>query len=525
MILVLSANTLSDNGFREHSQSRSSNFNILSNVKLSENININLVINYFNAPYLLNPSSLNKEDALNRPTWVRPFVINQGSGKKVEQGQGGITVKYQKEEKSLETTVYGIYRNLLNPVPGRIINVNRTGGGLRSLYVTPLEIFGTRIIGVVGGDLEYQSDNRKEYENDGVDYSIGDSSDPNEIFKMLRFGGKLLEQDESIIGLGLFAKMEIELPSDFFVSAGLRYDNNNFQVKDLLVSKSPQNSTGINMNQFSPMLGLSYKLNRQFNLFANYSTAFQTPTMNEMGNSPQAIYGFNKELKPETFQNIELGMRSYLINYSLFTNLTLYRLKIKNMLVPYQNPNTEGEETYYRNAGEATNYGAELSTEWIYSKHLKSNLSVSLSDFRYDDLLVEYPENDSLKIAQLSGNKVPGIPEFRFSAGLKFLLTPFSGEVYFRYVNKYFTNDFNGSESVQDSDNWGYWNDGYYTVDFYFNFEESIKVGKLFIFSGINNIFNVRYNASIIPNASGQRFFEPSSSRYWFFGIRFSFGD
>jgi len=43
------------------------------------------------------------------------------------------------------------------------------------------------------------------------------------------------------------------------------------------------------------------------------------------------------------------------------------------------------------------------------------------------------------------------------------------------------------------------------------------EVGRVFL--GIDNIFDVQYNGSIVPNAFGNRFFEPAPGRTVYVGI------
>jgi iron complex outermembrane receptor protein len=43
------------------------------------------------------------------------------------------------------------------------------------------------------------------------------------------------------------------------------------------------------------------------------------------------------------------------------------------------------------------------------------------------------------------------------------------------------------------------------------------------IFGGVNNLFDAHYSGSIVPNAAGDRFFEPAPARGWYAGINVSF--
>ena len=54
-------------GFRENSAVSTRSVNIISKQQFNNKISLQAVLNYYDAPYLLNPSSLNKTDAQNNP--------------------------------------------------------------------------------------------------------------------------------------------------------------------------------------------------------------------------------------------------------------------------------------------------------------------------------------------------------------------------------------------------------------------------------------------------------------------------
>ena len=83
-------------------------------------VELNTVFNLYDAPYLLNPSSLNKEIVDDDPRRTRSFVKAQGVAKKVRQGQAGLTLRHTPDRDIESTfTTYGLDRSLLNPIPGR----------------------------------------------------------------------------------------------------------------------------------------------------------------------------------------------------------------------------------------------------------------------------------------------------------------------------------------------------------------------------------------------------------------------
>jgi iron complex outermembrane receptor protein len=40
---------------------------------------------------------------------------------------------------------------------------------------------------------------------------------------------------------------------------------------------------------------------------------------------------------------------------------------------------------------------------------------------------------------------------------------------------------------------------------------------------GINNLFDKKYNGSVVPNALGERYFEPAPGRNWYAGLRINY--
>ena len=52
-------------------------------------------------------------------------------------------------------------------------------------------------------------------------------------------------------------------------------------------------------------------------------------------------------------------------------------------------------------------------------------------------------------------------------------------------------------------------------------YRDIIGVGNINLKLGVENLFNIRYNGSIIPNAFGNNFYEPGSDRAIFTAINF----
>ena len=145
-------------------------------------------------------------------------------------------------------------------------------------------------------NFEVQNDSRIEYINLGLSSNSG--VNPEETFDNLMYGEKVLEQDESVNGLGLFTQLGFEPINQLNFTIGIRYDNYLFEVDDNLILDGINNSDNLYMDYLSPLFGVKYSYLKNHDIYANYATSFQTPTTNELSNNPNAEGGFNESLKP-----------------------------------------------------------------------------------------------------------------------------------------------------------------------------------------------------------------------------------
>ncbi len=123
---------------------------------------------------------------------------------------------------------------MFNPIPGNIIDLKRFFGGIRSNYSFTLRLLKNDFKFLTGIDYEFQNDDRKEYENNGVaDYS---SLSKSEVISNVSVGNNILNQKEKVNGLGAFSKIEFTPINDLSISFGLRYDKYKFSVIDNLLS-------------------------------------------------------------------------------------------------------------------------------------------------------------------------------------------------------------------------------------------------------------------------------------------------
>lgn len=517
---VINMNHLWLDGYRDFSEARSTNINAIGRHTLSERITLTTVFNYYDAPYLLNPSSLDKATADTAATSARLFVQRQGASKKIKQGQGGVTAQYNDMAgNQLEMTLYGLERTLFNPIPGRIIDLDRSGGGVRTVFSRETPLGGTMLRWTAGADLEFLSDTRKEFDNGGIPSSEDGNVHDDKIFRLLTVGTQRLNQDEKVFGVGPFAELELTPHPAWIFTLGGRYDSYHFRVDDHFQTDNVDYSGTRTMDQFSPMAGVTYRPHPFMTVYGNFATSYQTPTTTELSNRPAGEGGFNPDLKPEQQRGFEVGFKRLWPAYHLTWDTAFYIFNINDMLIPFQVNDPNSEEIFFRNVGKTQNKGMELGISWTPVPAWRLSLAYTVMDFEFKDFQVEQQVNNTPTLFQLKGNEVPGVPPQHVFVGLHFRhATGLFAETNLQWIDRYFANDFNGpapggTKPVRD-----FINDAYALVDLRFGIQRGIRGVGVDIFFGVDNVLNKRYNGSIVPNAAADRFFEPAAGRTWFLG-------
>lgn len=508
--LLLSADRTDYSGFREFSTSRLYHINSVLRHYLSDRTSLTWVLNLMHAPFMLNPSSLTREDAEERPQMARDFVQQQVAGKRVSQGQSGLTLRTQVgQQGEVSSTLYGIGRDLYNPIPGAVIDLERWSGGWRNVYERPLELPNSTLNLTAGVDIEYQTDQRREYENPGVSEEVLAETPPVGLLDRLEPGRQSLAQRERVLSSGLFSVLSWKWKEKLVLTTGLRYDWYRFTVAGMQQPSAPQNTE---FSQLSPSVGVLYHLSEKLKPYVNFSTAFQTPTANEFSNDPSGG-AFNTQLRPERLHSIEAGLRKQ--GRKLRGELTGFYFEVRNQLIPYQ-LSGQSDITYYRNAGQASNRGLELWLEYAPQPWLALTVSYTYMHYVFDDYVVE----SDVGRVQLAGNRVPGVPAHNLFMGLR--VQHHSGvkaDMNVRWVGEYFASDFNGPPPGTAAPVADFINEGYWLADLRLGYEWEWNRGSITLFGGINNLLDIRYNGSITPNAFGNRFFEPAPGRSYYAGV------
>lgn len=427
-----------------------------------------------------NPGALS--DSLLRVDRHQAFRNNvvQRTGERGQQGQVGARWLTDVRGSPLEISAHLLARGIDNPIPPRIIDLTRSAGGMRVAMQRAVGPAGLSL-GVEG---QFQRDLRLNFVNDSG-----------------RRGARVLDQRERVAALAPFARGWLESRDGAFsVLAGLRRDRQRFSVRDRLVSSSnPDDSGDRDMGAWSPSLGITARIREGMHLYANAGTSFETPTTSELANRATGAGGFNPDLQPQRTRSIEAGLNAQVGSF-LSVQASAYRATVRDALIPFEVPGSPGRQ-FFRNSGRATHRGAEL---WVRSPAQRDVVvrgSYTYTRARFD--------GGTSGGTSLAGRRIPGIAPHHFDGTIE--VAPPARALHValdaRFLSAMPANDVNSAQSPP-----------YAIADLRAWFTPR-RATYLVPFAGISNLANRDYNASVVINAVGRRYFEPGPGRTFYLGL------
>lgn len=497
--LMASISRFETDGFRQNAHAEITQANFVVRRELTADTELRGVFNLYDSPFAESPSFLNRADASTAPQrdadgeciagacLARGIAAARGWGEGASQGQGGVTLEHRfGAAQRFRATGWGMWRNLDATGAFRNIDLGRTGFGFRSEYLGAAEAGTVTIDWAAGVDVATQNDDRMEFGQAGD----GSSTD-------LR-----VDQTEDVLSAGPFAQIGIAPTDRVRFSAGVRWNYYDFRAGDRRLEDGDQ-SGDRTMDAVSPSVGVTVAAARNVNLFANFATAYETPTTVELSNTPTGEGGFNQALEPEDLASFEFGVRGLAEPARLRYEAAFYIADVANAFVPVQRPD---DEIFQVNAGETSRNGLELLLEWAPDATFSARFAYTWQDFAFDRFV--------LNGVDYAGFREPGAPPHRVFGGVTHR-APFglTSMATVRWVDAYTLDNANTAY------NWAYT-----VVDLRFAFDTIGGGADFRPFIGIDNLFGERYNSSTITNAFGGRYYEPSPGREVYVGMTVGFG-
>ncbi|WP_276480446.1 TonB-dependent receptor plug domain-containing protein [Paraflavitalea pollutisoli] len=119
----------------------------------------------------------------------------------------------------------------------------------------------------------------------------------------------------------------------------------------------------------------SYLINRQFKVFANFSSAYKVPTLYQLYSEYQNPY---TDLKPEKAITYEGGVQYFSTNNLVNARVAVFKRDVKDAIVFYSNPTTWA--SYYINQDKQNDWGFEIEPTINFKDKIKLILSYSYVD-------------------------------------------------------------------------------------------------------------------------------------------------
>jgi iron complex outermembrane receptor protein len=450
-------------------------------------------------PVADDPGALTLKALQANPRAADPLSVTKRARKSVTQLKLGLTATHAVlDSGEVTATIYGGPRSLYNPLTYAIVDLEHAvvGGSVRATLPVRLGL-PQRIS--VGLDLAAQNDSRENWDNcNGV--TATDSAGAGCAILGHEQGALILNQRELVTSVGPYVRDEIALGRTTRVSAGLRADYITFKVVDHV----GLNSGSTTLHALSPMVGISQRIAATHALYANISSAFETPTAAELTTQPNGSGGINPDLKPQYSWTYEVGLKGVFPTVvPLQYDLAGFDTEVQDELISFVVPNSN-DRTYYRNAGRTRRIGIEAEARTVIGP-LSLGAAYTFARDHY--------ENFNESGVQYAGNTIPGIPVNEIEASATYRWSVLFATAETRAQTKVFVNDANSIASG----GWAVLN---------------LRAGGIAIFGrpwlspvvGVDNVLDHHYVGSVAINAAAGKYYEPSAGRTWFAGLQVATG-
>ena len=560
-------------GYRQHSAVRQSLFNAKLGINFSESTRLTLLVTDLDQPLSQDPSGLKAAD-LNNPKQVYTKVNSFNTRVSKSQSQvaaklahdfnennsvdlmvyGGVRQNEQYQSTGAYTsngnqlgiygwgstsTTYGNYyykkangiTSVVNGTAGGVAQIDRDFAGVDLRYTNKGTLAGGLYAVTFGTNYDTMTDDRKGYDNFTLlpgtiitnNNNLGTSLSRSPAFQTLTCGLQvvcgvkgLLRRDEqnSAWNFDQYAQATWSPTAQLNLVAGVRHSNvtlksvDNFQI----------NGDGSGSSSFSdtlPVIGLLYKANESLNFYANAGQGFETPSLVEVAYLSDGSGGFNKNIKPATSNNYEVGVKAF-IGANTRATLALFKTDTSNEIVVAENVNGRSS---YQNAGGTERNGAELVFDSYLGNGFSGYASYAYLDAKYTDPFCS-GQSASSRLAcntgtwVLSEKSIPGTYRQTAYAELNWKHAPsgFSTALETRGVGQVQVSD-KGSDKAS----------GYAILNWRGGFAQNINKWHFSEFIRIENLLEKNYVGSVKVNDVSSQFYEPGAGRNWMFGLNASY--
>jgi iron complex outermembrane receptor protein len=497
--LFINFNDVNTDGYRENGEYDRQSLLINTTLSTMGGNKMSFLANFTRLKAFI-PSSVNEDDFLNNPKAANGNWARSRGFESYDRALFGISYHHKFSENFTNlTSVYLNFRDAYEPRPFNILKEERVSAGARTKFNVNTSIF------TLPSQMSFGAEYYREWYETGTFENL---------FRQFENQGSVLgerlsnnEQDRNYTNV--FALLLMEISEKLRIETGINLNATQYGLKDLFVQDDIDQSGDYRFKSIiSPRLGLTYEINERKNFYASVSHGFSTPTVAETLTPEGQI---NTNLLPETGINYEVGFKGNWLRNQFYTEVALYSIQIEDLLVAQR----VAEDRYVGiNAGKTSHNGVEFLLNYsffLFSElQLRPYLNGSLNYFKFE----EFTNRDQ----DFEGNKLPGVPQSTVNIGFDLQFRNFS----------FYSNLLAVGEIPLNDENSGF-AEKYELVNLKAAYQfQILKDFEVQFSTGVNNLFDEKYAASILTNAVGfggaaPRFYYPGNPRNYYAGLSLNF--
>jgi iron complex outermembrane receptor protein len=481
--LTIDASHFQTDGYREHSEAQRGQLNARWQ-KQFRDTHVSVVLNVLDQPKSQDPIGLTRAQFETNPRPAAAPALTQDARKSVRQQQVGTVIEHRLDE--LTTFTGRIYLgqraldNALSIPPaaqapatssGGMVEFDRGYGGVSAQLAHRINFGDGKVLRLVGGlEGDRMLENRQGYLNNGGNRGALKRDERNRV------------EDRDV-----FAQASLDLSPRWTATAGVRRNDVRFTSQDyFIVAGNPDDSGGITYHATNPVVGLNWLATPDVNVYANVGQGFETPTFSELAYRNGAT-GLNTDLRASRSLHTEVGSK-WKITPQQRLDLAVFNIKTKDEIVVDTN---NGGRTTYKNVGRTTRRGAELTWLAQLTSEVRSTLSLTALQARFDNDLVLAGAPERNAFAELAWE--PRAAWGGFNAGAEWV-----------YTGRIYVNDQNSDSASAAS-----------VFNLRAGFAQSVGGWRFAQLIRVDNVGDHRYAGSVIVNDANSRYFEPALPRTW----------
>lgn len=479
-------------GYREHSAAERNIFNAKVGWRLGSNSKLTLVGNAIDSPNAQDPLGLTRAQMSADPSQAGTNAIEYNTRKTLDQEQGGATYEHNfgADDTLVAMGYYGhrhttqfqaipLEAQIFRPThPGGVIDLDRNYGGA-DLHYSAQRTLASGTLQFTGG-LAYDNldETRKGYQNfiTGPGSPVGP---PNFYFQPGVQGALRRDETNRVYDFDQYLQAQWDSGARWLATLGLR--NSHVEVTtENHYSPATGGQDSVSYNAFTPVAGLTWRVEPGLNAYAAYGKGFETPTLAELAyrSTDGSLPGLNFDLRPAHSDNYELGLK--FARSRLQATLAGFYIDTHDELAVLT---SSGGRAVYQNIVDTQRRGAELSTLADLTPQWQLRLAYTW-----------------IEAVAVSDNRLPAVPANTVYAALRWTNPARSVSATIEAIGRdhFYVNDANSDAAA-----------GYALVNMHcdlsqqrsgWHFSESLRV---------DNIGNRRYVGTVIVNEANARYFEP----------------